>query len=233
MKKRYLEKFNNYDHLTIVLIGSSITAQDWCHPNWHDWLNYTLKQDENWELCWKRKIINVARDGATINHYIENFDSEIKGFKPDLVIESLGLNSINPILNAEKTKEDLKKLNKMIVENNIELVTWSYLINKPEYFESLKTLRNIQKEVSKELNYQFVDIMVEFEKHDLIKLFDFVYPWHNEVWDIKPGDIDYLHCNVVGNQIIAETLAREVFNTELNSDEFGTMKLINLTEYSK
>ena len=233
MKLTYLDKFKNYDHMTILLIGSSITAQDWCHPNWHDWLNYTFKLDDNWEDCWKRKIINVARDGATITHYLNNFESEIKRFKPDLVIESLGLNSINPYFDYEKTKSELSDLNKQITGNNIEIACWSYLINKPVYFESLKKLRNLQMDLAKEMDYKFIDIYSVFSKYNLDKLFDYIYPYDNERWSVKPGDTDYLHCNVAGNQIIAECLAKELFNVELNSDEMGTMKLLDLRKYLK
>ena len=230
-EKKYLKKFKDYENLIVLLIGSSITSQEWCHPNWHDWMEYTFRQDENWDKAWKRKIINTARDGASISHYLNNFDTEILRFKPDLVIESLGVNSIIPDLDEAKTQKEIYELNKRILGEGFELATWSYQLGSATYDERMKRLRDIHKELALELNYQFVDIYEEFKKYDLSKIFMFIHPWQNKPWGMKPGDVDFLHCNEVGNQIIAEKLLKELFDKEINRDEFGTMKLLDLTKY--
>lgn len=231
--KKYLDKFQSYEPFTIVLIGSSITSQEWCHPNWTDWLNYTLRQDEKWDLCWKRKIINTARDGATIRHFIDHLETEVLSFQPDLVIESLGLNSLVPRFDKNKTYLELKELNAMIIRNGIELATWSYLIGNNKFYQDLSALRDIQQRVASELNYQFVDVMVDLENYNLSKIFTFISPWGNTVWGIKTGEVDFLHCNEVGNQIIAKSLIEKLFNYSFNPEPFGTMKLLNLNHYLK
>ena len=77
-----------------------------------------------------------------------------------------------------------------------------------------------------------MDMYEEFGKYDLSKIFDYRYLWENEKWKMKPGEVDFLHCNLIGNQIIAEKLAREIFEIELEDyGDFGTMKKFDLRKY--
>lgn len=219
------------DQKTIVCVGDSTTSMEWCHPNWFDWLDFSLRQGDEIN-GWKIKLINSGKDGATIPFFLENFEFLIGRFKPDVVILSLGFNHLEIEGDVE---EVLKELVLKIKSTGSKVVLWStYKTINELVSKKLETIRDIYKKVSLELDLQFVDMYEEFGKYDLSKVFSYKYLWENIEWKMKPGDIDFLHCNLIGNQIIAEMLAREVFGIELlDYGDFGTMKKVDLKNYLK
>lgn len=227
----YLKIFNSTGHFRAVCVGDSTTSQEWCHPNWIDWLNFTFREGENWDEDWKKKFINSGRDGAFIEHYDEYFNEEIEMYKPHVVIVSIGLNHLFLKSSPGNMEKSLINLFSRIRDINADLITWSpYAIPESKHMEGLSKVNKVYKKVTSDFGGVYVDIFSEFQKYDLTKLFTFVSDGNDE-WGIKKGDVDYLHCNPIGCQIIAEKIAQKAFNKKLSDWEFGTMKLIDLTKY--
>lgn len=231
--KNYLAKFKSDKIFRAVCIGDSTTSQEWCHPNWIDWLNFTFREGEDWQNGWKKKFINSGRDGAYIEHYLDNFDQEVSLYKPDVVIVSLGLNHIFLKSTPSEIEQPLNTLFTKIKNINADIVTWSpYAIPQEIYLEDLSKINSVYKSTTNKFDGTYIDTYTEFLKYDLNKLFTFKSDG-NEEWGMKDGDIDFLHCNEIGCQIIANKIAKEAFKQDLSDWEFGTMKLKNLNSYMR
>lgn len=229
----YLKTFNSTQFFRAVCIGDSTTSQEWCHPNWIDWLNFTFREDENWDEDWRKKVINSGRDGAYLEHYLDFFDEEIGIYKPHVVIVSIGLNHLFLKSKPEDINVSLRTLFQKIKDLKSDIIAWSpYAIPNEKYTEGLAKINKSYETVTKEFDGIYIDMYSEFQKYDLNKLFTFESSG-NEEWEIKPGDIDFLHCNPIGCQIIAEKISWEGFGKHLSKWEFGTMRLVDLTDYLK
>ena len=225
--KNYLKVFNSSRIFRAVCIGDSTTSQEWCHPNWIDWLNFTFRE-EKWDEDWRKKFINSGRDGAHIEHYLKYFEDEIAFYKPHVVIASIGLNHLFLKSTPDEIEELLTQLFSKISGLKSDLITWSpYAIPNEEHMEGLAKINNVYEKVTKDFEGVYIDIFSEFQKYDLTKLFTFVSDG-NEEWQIAKGAVDYLHCNPIGCQIIADKIAKEGFGKELSNWEFGTMELVDL-----
>lgn len=228
MMMKLTNEENKNSPRTIVCVGDSTTSQEWCHPNWFDWMDFSLRQGS--DEGWKNKIINSGKDGGTISFYLENFEFLIERFEPNMVIVSLGFNHLELVGDVEKM---LIELILKMKSTGSDVVLWStYKTVNKDLNSKLEAIRDIYIKVSEELGLKCVDMYEEFAKYDLSKIFDFKYPWENVEWKMKPGDIDFLHCNPIGNQIIAQKLGKEVFGIDiLDYGEFGTMRQIDLRKY--
>ena len=230
--KNYLRKFKNHSYLTILCIGDSTTSQDWTHPNWYDWLRFTFTQGGDWEKdSSNRKIFNNGRDGGSIDYFLKNFDREVKEFKPDAVIVSLGFNHFED----KNAKQKAEKLFRKIKAIKAEIIAWSpYESLNPKYSKTLAEISGFYRDLTKKYRGVFIDIYSEFKKYDLSKIFTFE-AWENPDWDMKAGEPDFIHCNEVGNQIIVEKIAKKAFGTELEwwGPGFGQMTPVNLKKYLK
>lgn len=222
----YLKKFNSQIPFRTVCIGDSTTAQDWCHPNWIDWLNFTFRETDNWQEDWRRKFINCGRDGTTVNHYIRHFKTEIAVFQPHLVIMSIGINALIPKLNRDIYRKDLDRLIKKVLRVCRDIVVWApYALCNDLYSKDLRIISSINNDLCKKYNLLFINMYKEFLKYDLKRLFTYKMPGGNKVWRIKDNDIDFLHCNEIGNQIIASVIAKNVFHSGLSDWRYGSMRL--------
>lgn len=233
--KRYLEKFKKHEELNVVCIGDSTTSQEWCHPNWVDWLNFTFRQSGDWSKNWNRKLFNNGKDGGTVLDFIEHFDREISRFSPDVVISSFGFNHIEQSHQLGAVESDLDTLFTKIGETGADLVVWStYDVPHLKHSDDLARVREIDRQKTAEFEGVFIDVYKEFQKYDLSKIFTYFALEKNEQWEIEQGDRDYLHCNVIGNQIIAQMIVEQAFFTKLLSwEKFGTMHEVELSGYGK
>jgi lysophospholipase L1-like esterase len=225
--KKYLEKYQKFEPLTVVCIGDSTTSQEWCHPNWVDWMNFVFKHEEDSPVGRSRKIINSAEDGQTAQFFIENFEKNVLAYKPDVVVVSLGTNELEFDQDPEPGLRDLFR---MINSAEIEIIAWTpYPMSGLKYSNDLAVLRDTYKKLCEEFDVTFIDIFTEFGKYDQTKLFSFIRAWDGS--GMKTGDIDIVHCNTIGNQIIAERIL-EAFETDLSVTEewkmMGTMQPVNL-----
>jgi lysophospholipase L1-like esterase len=189
-----------------------------------------LRQEESeggWENGWKRKMINSGKDGGTIEFFLEKFEFMIGRFRPDLVIVSLGFNHLEV---EDGGGDELTKMARELFEKirdlGVEIACWStYKVPNEKYNPALEMVGEIYRELCTELGEQFVDIYQEFCKQDLDRVFTYRAVEDNDLWQIKAGERDYLHCNEVGNKLIAEKLMAEVFGRKLVSWEgFGNMR---------
>ncbi|OGC47466.1 hypothetical protein A2886_03525 [candidate division WWE3 bacterium RIFCSPHIGHO2_01_FULL_42_13] len=233
--KSYLQKFKNFEPLKVLVAGDSTSSPYWCHPHWVDWLDLIFRGEDDWAGVQGRLIINSARDGAKIEYFLENFAFLISDFDPDVVILSLGINERFPSFDPIKTKTDLDSLFRKIAGVGMDLVAWSPhpLLNN-KFSNEIKQIRDMYEELCDKYDAKFVDVHSEFEKYDLTKLFTFKLTFDNVIAKMKPSEIDYLHCNTVGHQIIADKIAKEAFDLELYDwDGYGTMNLVDLEKYKK
>jgi lysophospholipase L1-like esterase len=206
---------------TVVCVGDSTTSMEWCHPNWFDWLDFSLRQNDS--DGWKTKMINSGVDGGTIPLFVDNFDFLIGRFRPDKVILSLGFNHLEMLGDVDGM---LRGLIARIQSTGSEVVLWStYKTIKEDVNIKLEGVRDVYRDIAQEMSLKWVDMYEEFGKYDLDRLFDYKYQWENKEWNMQPGDVDFLHCNLLGNQIIAEKLAKEIWDMELlDYGDFGTMR---------
>lgn len=232
-----VEKFKNGNQLSIVCIGDSTTSQEWCHPNWVDWLTFVFKQSVESSENVNRKIINSGVDGGNVYDYIKYFESTIGMYKPDLVIMSLGFNHIEKMETFEK---DTQTLIDMIKGIGAKVALWStYETPNSKYSVQLSKANEIYRNLCNKNDCMYIDIYNEFKKYSIEKLFTYTHQWENKEWNLRPGDIDFLHCNEIGNQIIAEKILLELFQTDTSFTEtwiykggkMGNMFPIDLNEY--
>ncbi len=178
-----------------------------------------------------RKIFNNAHDGAPIDYFLKNFNRDVKKFKPDVVIVSFGWNDFRDLKMSFKIEALLNKIEKI----EAEVIFWPPYgsLNKKIDQALAKTSRMCQRLVKKQGGV-FIDMYKEFKKYDLSKIFTFK-AWENTDWIMKAGQPDFIHCNEIGNQIIAEKIAREAFGIGLEEwgSQFGQMTLANLKKYLK
>ena len=180
-----------------------------------------LKLDEK---GYTRKVINSGRDSGTVGHFLDNYEWEIGRFKPNLVIMSFGFNHLETE-NAGSLDIEAKKLIEKIQADGSEMVIWStYATIKPDLTTKLEAVSRRWRLIAERNNCLFVDIFDEFRKLDLTDFFTYHYQWKNEVWNLEPGDIDFLHTNVRGNKLIAKVLLEKIFDLPiLEWEDVGTM----------
>ncbi len=228
--KKYLRKFKNHSYFIILCIGDSTTSQEWCHPNWFDWLRFEFSQGGDWRKDpSNRKIFNNGIDGGSVDYFLKNFDREVEKFKPDAVIVSLGWNHFEDPKAEKKTDSLFEKIKKI----NAEIIAWSpYESLNPKYSKALMQISGFYRDLTKRHNGVFVDVYTEFRKYNLSKIFTYK-AWENADWGMKQGEPDFIHCNEVGNQIIAEKIAKKAFGIKLEEwgSNFGQMTLVNLRKY--
>lgn len=213
MEKRYLSKIKDKEKVTIVTIGDSTTSQEWCKPSWYDWINFKFRQNL-YEGSTNFQMFNSGIDGGDVDHYLDNFHHLIGKLEPTIVILSFGFNEIE---NPTNYKSKLTTLVNKIKEIGSEVICWStYETINPKYSEALEKCSATKREVCEKTDSLFIDIYNEFKKYKLETLFTYTHQWENELWDIKPGEIDFLHCNTIGNQIIAEKILLEAFSENLD-----------------
>jgi lysophospholipase L1-like esterase len=232
--QNYLEKLKYFKPLTVVCIGDSTTSQEWVHPNWLDWLTFTLKQQEPWPKGLNRRVINSGRDGAFIHEVVDEFERQVGMYEPDVVIASFGFNDIE-LAGKVDMEEQLSRLFSKIQHVGANLVTWStYAIPHLKHSKRLKVISEQYRTLTETFEGVFVDMYAEFERYNLDHLFTYTTEDGNELWEIPPGARDFLHCNEIGNYIMADKIAREVFESELLEwESLGNMKKMDTTKYLK
>lgn len=146
------------------------------------------------------------------------------------MILSLGFNHLELAEDSATLEKDIRTLFSKISETGAHIICWStYDVPVPKHSQNLRVISELYRKICQEFDATFIDMYAEFSKYDLSKIFTFISPG-NDDWGIQPGATDYLHCNEIGNQIIAEKIAEEGFHTKLSDGEgFGTMKLADLT----
>lgn len=225
--KNYLEKNKKF---RIVFVGDSITSTEWIHPNWREIVEYVIKEEltkiiSDWKIpSWEIRGINCGFDGSTTEDIL-NKAGEILDYTPDLIIGLMGGNDEALNISVEESISNIKNILNKLGEkvpyifwcNSIPALT-GYIKNekyKPYAEETIKIENNGK--------IGLFDMFNEYQKYDLSKFFTFVSE-ENLVENIKEGETDPQHPNVLGNAYIAKILLKEIFGIEFNPEKYlGTL----------
>ena len=214
------------DRFRIVFLGDSLTSPEWVHPNWREIVEYVIKEElakkmGDWKpSSWGVRGINSGLDGATGKDLLERLDSDVFTYSPEMVFCSIGINDIYFDISAKEHQENVRKLLRKIA-SKVEHVVFCTSIATDR--ESLNRTYADYVKADKVLfpmkGVGFVNLFERYQKFDLKRFFTFV-SGGNEVVGIKPGEIDYLHPNQLGNAYVAKVILAEAFGVEFDPEVY-------------
>jgi len=220
MLPKVKEHIENHEIFRIVTIGDSITSAEWVHPNWREILEYVLKSEltdryfsgdpMGWKIpSWGIRFINAGLDGATTADHVRLLPAHTLFHHPHFAIVILGCNDVLS-LEPHETSENLKTLISQLKAEGITVA----LCNNPyitdaTYREKYLPYHAQIETVAHEADC-FIDLWRITQEYPLDRMFTFISEGNEEV-GMKPGDIDYLHPNALGNAFIAKALLKELF----------------------
>lgn len=211
----------------IVFLGDSITSAEWVHPNWPEIVEYVLKselskQTGDWQSpSWNIRCINSALDGSTTEDMLDSFADHVTYYHPNLVIYLQSSNDNVSSISAEQSGSNNAKLVSQILELGSDLILANSTPgNNQEYTKALEPFVEATKAACF-TNDQIItiDLFEKMQAHELPRLFTFASPGNPEV-NMKPGDIDYMHPNPLGNAYIAHYILREGFGIDFDPEEY-------------
>ncbi|CAN5224849.1 hypothetical protein BH09PAT2_BH09PAT2_00610 [soil metagenome] len=223
--KKFIQKENIY---RIVCIGDSLTSAEWVHPNWRDIVEYVLKQDitanffkenDGWKVpSWNIRMINSGLDGATTANYVLLLEEYVYLYKPQLAIIMLGCNDAL-FLQPEATYDNLRSMIQDFKEANITVA----LANDPYITDEIYRNKYMPfhekiQQLSGEADI-FVDLWSETQQFPLKDMFTYISDGNDDV-PMKPGDIDYLHPNPLGNAYIAKVFLKQIFGIDFDAEKY-------------
>lgn len=219
-------KLENQKSYRIVFLGDSITSSEWVHPNWRDIVEYVLKEElaekfNDWKLpSWNLRFINSGFDGASTQDLLEKYQSDVLAYKPDLVLMIATSNDIFSDISPEQHKLNIKQLIDKLIEANIQTVYCTDICSANELYDQ-KYKPYLAQALSlfpyKEIPH--INMFDELKQYQLPKMFTFVSSG-NAVVGIKPGDIDFIHPNQLGNAYIAKILLEKLFNINFDPEKY-------------
>ena len=207
--------------INIVFIGDSITSTEWVHPNWREIVEYVLKEEltkqiTDWKIpSWSIRCYNFGFDGSTTKDILDRIQI-IKTVNPTIVMFLANSNDLHPNI-------DLKEYKKQIEQIIIKLHAKTLLMNmipgnQQEYNNELSQYAEQITKINLK-NSQVIDTFSEYSKFALSRFFTFKSTG-NPVLNLKPGDIDYVHPNQLGNAYIAKIILEKGFNIKFNPEKF-------------
>lgn len=214
------------ERFRIVFLGDSLTSTEWVHPNWRGIIEYVIKEElvkkmGDWKpSSWGVRGINSGLDGATSRDLLERLNSDVFVYSPQMVICSVGINDIYFNISPEEHQKNVKKLLQEM-SSKIEQVVFCtslFTAHEPsnrkyaEYVEADKAILPMK-------GVRFVNLFEKYQKFDLVRFFTFV-SGGNEVVGIKPGEIDYLHPNQLGNAYVAKVILADAFGVEFDPEVY-------------
>ena len=216
----------NDGKFNIVFLGDSLTSAEWVHPNWREVIEYVLKEElikifDDWKIpSWGIRCYNSGFDGASTKDLTDRLENHVFSYRPDLVICIIGDNDMVYGITPEESREYTKQLIQNITSQIPKLVYCSTIAsgNKnynqryEKYLEQIISLFPQPK-------VQFLNLYKIFQQYSLNKFFTFVSSGNPEV-GIKPGEIDFLHPNQLGNAYLAEILLKEIFQIDFNPEKY-------------
>lgn len=221
-----VEKLNKNKTYKIAFLGDSITSTEWVHPNWREIVEYVVKDHldgilDDWKLpSWGLRFFNFGFDGATTKDLMEKLNNEVVAVKPDLVILMATSNDIFFDISVEQHKANILQMLNQLKDLEIDVVYATDICSgNPDYDKKYLPYLSAALEIFKEppelcLN---INMFQELGKFDYQKFFTFISDG-NENAGIKPGEIDFIHPNVLGNAYIAKILLNKVFEIEFDPE---------------
>lgn len=214
----------------IVFLGDSITSAEWVHPNWREIVEYVLKQEFGyrigsgefgWKLAeWGIRCFNAGFDGATTEDMLQRLDTDVLVHNPDMVIVCGGDNDMHLKRTDMELKESLSKIVSKLESSTKGSIYMSPPSGPASRANDEENLRQFMKPallLFPRDNMQFIDLFLEYKKFDTERFFTFV-SIGNEHAGLKPGDIDFLHPNQLGNAYIAKIVLEHGFGISFDPD---------------
>lgn len=211
--------------LKIAFVGDSITSTEWIHPNWREIIEYVLKQEldkkfEDWKIpSWGIRCFNYGFDGSTTRDIKEFVLTGTIPTNFDIVIYLLGNNDEFIKVPADEYLSNVK--------DSISKFTCPIIICSDPAANNLKINEAYEKtyylcftQLSSQPELIGVDLFLEFQKLDLVKLYTLVNTDGNSIAGIKPGEIDFFHPNKLGNAYIAKIILEKAFGISFNPEKY-------------
>lgn len=224
----------------IAFIGDSITSTEWIHPNWREIVEYVLKEELIKEITkekpddqfpwkipsWQIRCINLGFDGSTSADINELIEKNIPQTDPNyisLVIYLAGDNDrhfdiqpYNFTINISKSIETMKQLGVESIALGTDIPTLSNDFNNmyQPYLKELETLSTMYS------TFPLVNLYEDLKNTELNPIFTFISEEGNAVAGIKPGELDILHPNQLGNAYIAKSVLKTIFNIDFDPEKY-------------
>lgn len=214
----------------VVFLGDSITSCEWIHPNWREIIEYVLKMElqkqiKDWRIpSWQIRCINSGLDGSTTSDWINLFDQHVSFYQPSLLIMMGSSNDIRHDVNYKIDPRQHKQNIQTLLEKslkNIPHVVYATDIPalSPSYSERYSKYRLAAMELFPKDGAFFVDLFKIYSHLNLEKIFTLKSEEDAEE-NVKAGDIDPAHPNILGNAYIAQIFLKEIFDIPFNPEKF-------------
>lgn len=206
----FQEKLSSQDFLRVVCVGDAQTTQAISQPAWSDWLQRALWEHDDLQKSWRRQVINTSIERSTPQHVATYLSHYVSDFKPDMVILSFGVTPLFPAYEESVFIPELDGLLKILTDLGTELVLWSpYALMGGMGKDATLDLYTLYEQKARAIGARFVDIYHEFENYEQTKLFTYSVLEDDAFWGLKSGGLDFVHCNEIGNYIIAKKIAED------------------------
>ncbi len=211
----------------IVFLGDSITSTEWVHPNWREIVEYVLKEEltkvtEDWKVpAWRIRCVNSGFDGATTQDWLDRLEPEVLAFKPSMVLVVGTRNDLSLGIAPEVYGENLDRLLGALVVSVPHVVFASDPAgNRADYNMRYAPYLAVAKELGRRHpKVIFIDLFERYRSYDLNRFYTFTSSG-NDVLGLRPGDVDYVHPNQLGNAYIAKVLLEDIFGLSFNPDRY-------------
>lgn len=222
MLDRIIKTIQTTDKLfTVLLIGDSSLSTEWVHPNWRSIIEYVIKNElelslNDWQLPYFRlRFINAGLNGADTRDFLKLIPTDIKMFKPSLVIFMGGDNDIPILLESEETTKNLNAIRKILSEE-VELFVFSTGPQTLDNEHNKKIAAYMRRVEEQQVfpNEVSINLLREFDlrKIDLDEIYTFRLSEEDAKFGNLPaGSIDKFHPNRLGQAYIASILLEKVF----------------------
>lgn len=209
----------------IVFLGDSITSAEYVHPNWREIFEYVLKQeledamDGDWKTPdWGIRCINSGYQGATTSDLLKKVEEMVFLYRPDLVICLAGKNDMYLGVDVDQHRKNVEALVQKISSKipNFIYCTSPTSLNTMRNQEFIKYAQEDVLAVSHS-GVIFINLFESYKKFDLSKFFTFISGGNDEC-GIKPGEIDFVHPNMLGQAYIAKVILEEGLGVSFNPE---------------
>ncbi|MCL4338297.1 hypothetical protein M1271_01255 [Patescibacteria group bacterium] len=211
----------------IVFSGDSLTSSDWLHPNWREIFEYVLKEEltkimGDWKKpYWNIRCINAGLDGASTKDILELSGKYILCNKPQMSLMLVGINDIWQKNTPSQFLDNLTRLANLLKKENCFTIYVSPPPSsneeKNEKFEPF--LAHSEAKIS-EIMDLYIDLFNDFRVIKDLNKFYTLASEGNEDFDIKPGEKDFIHPNVLGNAYMAKFILEKLFRVSFSPEKY-------------
>lgn len=223
----YLKKgLINGKKMNIVFVGDSITSTEWIHPNWREIIEYVLKEElavsiRDWKIpSWGIRCFNCGFDGSTTKDTLEFMDEKILSLNPNIAIFLANSNDVHFDEDYKRYKKDVENIiNRLSEKCDFVIITNFPPGNNAAYNKKYAPFAKTLVKIKSNKKTIFIDLFSKFSKYDLNKFFTFK-SMGNPYLGLKPGDIDFVHPNQLGNAYIAKIILENAFSIKFNPEKY-------------